>query len=118
HEGGMLSVAPTPDGTQFVTSGHKDKAVRLWDLKRGTPLRSIPVSLDFPQVVGFAPAGRQVGVYCPTASRLEIVDLDGGRVTHQIGGQGTAEGFQLAAAAAPQGILLGRFGGMVLRRWP
>jgi WD40 repeat protein len=58
HEGAVISVAFSPDGTHLA-SGSNDKTIRLWDLgKLGTPPAVLKGHEDHVLSVVFSPDGR------------------------------------------------------------
>lgn len=67
HQGGVTTVAYSPDGSWYATGGH-DATVRLWDSKTGNHLR----------VLGKAPSDIWSIVVAPDGKRLAAADLGKG----------------------------------------
>ena len=43
HDGAVITIVPTADGTQFITAG-VDRTVRLWDISSGKEVRRFKVT--------------------------------------------------------------------------
>ncbi|MCX6901619.1 MAG: TIR domain-containing protein [Verrucomicrobia bacterium] len=59
HEGGVRSVAYSPDGLRIV-SGSNDNTVREWDAATGRELRCLRGHEDSVTCVGYSPDGRRI----------------------------------------------------------
>jgi hypothetical protein len=97
---GLVEVAFSPDGTQFLSSGGDDTVI-LWDAVQRKSLRTFPVRTR--DAIAFLPDGRTV--VSGDVRSLRIWDLASGRVTQDINiGENVAA---LAIAGDGRTVLVG-----------
>lgn len=79
-------IAYTPDG-KFLATNANDGAIRLWDVKSGSQIRSIPIKEKWLDHLYFSPDGTKlatVDVQGDNTIAPEILDVQTGRVLHTI----------------------------------
>ncbi|MEE8146090.1 MAG: hypothetical protein V3T24_00680, partial [Longimicrobiales bacterium] len=84
HEGGVRSVAFSPDGTRLV-SGSNDDTVRLWDVASGTETATLRGHMGGVGSVAFSPDGTQL-VSGSDAGTIRLWDVASGTETATLRG--------------------------------
>jgi len=115
HEGTARSLAITPDGRWGITAGnsHLDRTVRLWDLRSGTELHTLPDQADAGgfNPVGLTPDGRWAlvardgGIHVwnvATGDEVSVLQGHDGRIT----ALAVADGGRRAISGAADGSLV------------
>jgi WD40 repeat protein len=59
HQGGVLSVAVTPDG-RYIVSGSLDQTVRVWERDTGKEVQKLTGHQDWVRSVAVTPDGRYI----------------------------------------------------------
>ncbi len=83
---GIGAMAVSADGKYFATASPGDDIVRLWNLEKGTELRTLPLpTLGMVSSLQFAPDGRAVfasvvDAYHPGACGVRCFDFDSGNL--------------------------------------
>ncbi|MFC1717359.1 NB-ARC domain-containing protein, partial [Candidatus Poribacteria bacterium] len=76
HEGGINSVAVTPDG-KFAISGSSDNTLKVWDLDTGAEVRTLQGHTDWVMSVTVTPDGK-FAISGSSDKTLKVWDLDTG----------------------------------------
>ena len=58
HDDAVYTIAFSPDGKTLVSSGHKDRTIKMWDTKKGELLQTLSGHSDHVPSVTFSPEGK------------------------------------------------------------
>ncbi len=109
HEGGVNSVAFSPDG-RMLASASKDRQVKVWNAADGTLLGSLPRNA-FVQGVAFSPDGSLLAS-ADYSGHVVVVDP---RTLEEVASLGPSEGGVITVGFSPDGRFLAATGtGMTL----
>src|SRR5688572_10562069 len=78
HEGSVLGVAFSPDGSRLATSS-RDNTVKLWDAKTWTLLTTLSHHTDNVFAVVYSPAGDALAT-CGGDKTIQLLDPGTGKV--------------------------------------
>jgi hypothetical protein len=98
HEGGVWSVAFSPDGRRIV-SGSSDRSVRVWDASSGQVVSTLKGHEDWVRSVAFSPDGRRI-VSGSNDGSVRVWDASSGQVVSTLKGH---EGWVRSVAFSPDG---------------
>jgi WD40 repeat protein len=109
HEGEVTSVAFDHSGTRLLSSGNKDKTVRLWDLTTNPPrqIHAFPSALDKLLWATLSPDGHAMASAGRGSSKVQVYSTHDAQLLHRLVGHENAvyraifspDGHQLATVS-------------------